>query len=289
MLRLLILLTIMGLTGCKSKEHSFQKTETITNENIELNSKTVFTVLFNTNPVQNDCEIHENLGDGYGVRCKEPHIHRKISHEELAASGLNKFSPISDTAFTRLLCVKFLSNSKDSALALLETILPNLNCQPCSPSIGAAVFYREKNEWANLFYQPHVVNSGSFGLTTSLPKIELAGKNHYGLVFEWSATGQGYNESGIRIFFNFNNCFQEVFSINTGADNSGLCTDSLPKCWSWLSSYSFPKEDNKEWYDLIINSDGTKADSTNIMPVHNKERYVFNGHKYIVGSLTHSI
>ncbi|MGB7569197.1 MAG: hypothetical protein WBM07_15155 [Chitinivibrionales bacterium] len=136
-----------------------------------------------------------------------------------------------------------------------------------------------------MFYQPHVVNSGSFGMATPLPKVDQAGKNHYGIIFEWSSTGQGYSEAGIRVFFDLNSSFQEVFSINTAADNSGICNDSVPKCWSWSSSYSFSNEDNKEWYDLIINSEGTKADSTNnIIPVHKKEKYLFNGNKYFVNN-----
>ena len=83
MIRIAILLFVLCLTVCNSKEHSGTEADTTICENSELNAKAVLIDLFKINPLQNDCELHDNSGDGYGKRCKEFHIHRKISQQEL--------------------------------------------------------------------------------------------------------------------------------------------------------------------------------------------------------------
>jgi hypothetical protein len=199
----------------------------------------------------------------------------------LAAAHFSSFSPGSDTACSRVYSVQPLPDAPDSVLALLETVLPELDCPPCAPLVSLALYAHEGERWLRRLYQPVLTNAGGFGAVGAAPQVADIGGAKYALIFRWGATGQGYTEAGITIFVNDQTGFQKAFSLPTDGNNAGTC-GAGEKCWSYTSAYAFAAGKDSTYKQLIITTTGTRPHEGRITAADARRIYRFDGHSFVL-------
>jgi hypothetical protein len=152
---------------------------------------------------------------------------------------------------------------KRCAIIVTQSKPENYDCHPCAPLVGIILLEKINNEWV-IKYNNYLDLIGTWG-EIPIPKLELIGEHKYGISFEIGFTGQGYTNIKYILFEIQQDKIRKILVIDDFAeDNEGICDKSLNNCWEYSSNYYFKKSSKSEFFDLIVNSSGTKLENNKI-------------------------
>jgi len=195
---------------------------------------------------------------------------------------LNRFSIKEklDTLYTSVLKIDTIRIDKvDYLLVVTQTKPKEFDCHSCAPLLGIVLLMQNTDSW-ELFNQFYLTSIGSWGNATK-PRLEHIGHDKFGISFKTGSTGQGYSSLAFIIYEIELRSSKRILIIDDyGADNFGTCDEQKGTCWTYNSIYSFV-DTQKEYYDLVVKTKGTKNYSTKIVPIDNRRVYHYIGISYI--------
>ncbi len=181
----------------------------------------------------------------------------------------NYNTPFSNTVLVINMLEKYIyfNSIFNNALIAFFTIGPSSDCHGCSGITGYVIFNQEKNKWKLHFINFVGPFGGSYGNGPDSIRICSLGKNKPGLIaYDWEAGG-GYFYTEMNIYKIFPDSIHLVSNnIELKEDNEGKAYKNLAEkkkdpflypYYEWNSTVSFKKNDNKEFYDLVVKSFGT--------------------------------
>ncbi len=170
-------------------------------------------------------------------------------------------------------------NGKKCAIIITQSKPENYDCHPCSPLAGIIFLESINNEW-KIKYNYYIDFIGTWGEIPT-PKIEYIGKHKYGISFETGITGQGYTNTKFLLVEIQQNKIKKILIIGDFAgNNEGICDKSLNSCWEYSSNYYFEKIPDTDYYDLIVNTSGTKLENNKIRTFKLIRIYKYINDKY---------
>lgn len=180
-----------------------------------------------------------------------------------------------------LLKHSFVENNMTKTLIITESDIKYATCHICSPVVGIAILYKDKNVWKIEDSYDYTEKIGTFG-TTPKPKIyENTNKNKL-IVFEDSYSGMGNTIKNIHIIAKVKNKFKQVFyDEETYYDNFGTCGNVIKTpCVKYYSKFDFIKN-NKTYQDIKVTKLGTNFDNTGkVKKVKEVKKYYFTSDYY---------
>ena len=117
------------------------------------------------------------------------------------------------------------------------------DCHVCAPNIRAYLFLKNGNNWF-LESKSSLGEIGSWGKSYPLKIIKL-GQKSFGLQFNWTYGGQGYEYSGIAVRPFYEGDFGQGVSIGTAEGEMGEIPD---KTWE----VKFTEGDNPDYFDIKV-------------------------------------
>ncbi len=179
-----------------------------------------------------------------------------------------------------LLAAPFTENHTEKYVLLTDISHYYGDCYSCGVPIQAAIFAKQGNIW-------HVELQGEGGELigtrghASPGKLVKIGPDHYGFLFFDTFSGEGYSWSTLVLYAEVKGFFGLIGSIPKFSENMDGLVHSGQE-WSYESIYQFVPGNNAEYYDLHVNTTGTKVIDGELAPVDEKAIYRFNAQDYFL-------
>ncbi len=139
-------------------------------------------------------------------------------------------------------------------------------CRDCPPLIGAALFKRTgealsktgASGWTVEASRPPDLVFGGWG---EPPKAEIFqfGPHQFGIELEVTASAQGERTTETNLLAPWTGSFTSVFQTDTEDNNLRVCPPKGPvPCHAFSSLLKFAPGDNPDYYDLLVETLGTR-------------------------------
>jgi hypothetical protein len=157
-------------------------------------------------------------------------------------------------------------------------------CHACQPLIGEALLKKSAGGWTVEASEKPDLLSGAWGVPPGTEVFQF-GPHHFGIKLTNTDGGQGAMSTNIYLLVPWAGGFSNAFSDFVEEDNSGYCGTQAPSpCYAYHSDLKFVKVDNSDYYDLVIETSGTKLPSSGTGAIENMsgvKRLHFVDGKYI--------
>jgi hypothetical protein len=180
--------------------------------------------------------------------------------------------------------VFFLHAFRDSDEVMLATFaVPatgRFKCRDCQPLIGEALFKRGASGWTVEASRPPDFAFGGWG---EPPKAEIFqfGPHQFGIELEFTASAQGERATEINLLAPWAGSFASVFQTDTEDNNFGGCPPKGPApCHASSSLLKFVPGDNPDYYDLLVETFGTRLTNGAIEDIGYTKHLRFAGGRY---------
>ena len=139
-------------------------------------------------------------------------------------------------------------------------------CRDCRPLIGETLFRRTGEAIINGRASGWTVEASrppdfAFGGWGEPPKAEIFqfGPRQFGIELTVTASAQGERTTEINLLAPLAGSFTSVFQTDTGDNNLGACSPKGPTpCHAFSSLLKFVPGDNPDYYDLLVETFGTR-------------------------------
>lgn len=240
-----------------------------------------------------------SFDDNYGTINNNPTINQQISQsvqpnlpQDVALQKLYndqtlKFSADGTTRtfdgyeIRLLLAEPYTQNQILRYVLLTSKNPPDNNCHICAPSIDGAIFSLVGNEWQTTIEQQGIVTYlGSFGYPPPSELVQI-GPDKWGFQFNWTYLTGGIFIGGVTLISHQAAGFQVVLESKTYEYVDCIEPPSFP-CYDHQSTMSFTEGSNPNYYDIIINTSGTRLNDSRIAEQFNENiTYTFSIDKYV--------
>lgn len=159
------------------------------------------------------------------------------------------------------------------------------DCHACAPILGAAEFTHADNKWIVKSLKKDLGELGAWGALPTGQLIKI-GQDHFGILFEGGFTNQGISVNTQSILAVADGQFEIVHNAETGFSNEGFFSEGMDAAgaYAYDSKVRFEEGENGEFFDLIIQTEGTRpmdgSESGQILPFKEVRKYVFEAGKY---------
>ncbi len=177
------------------------------------------------------------------------------------------------------------NNDPQSLIVLTRTGPPDCCDRSLAPVLGGAVITREDEAWEVAAFQKWITPYRSFDLLVEGAFVEI-GPGKVGLVLPDETQSTAVNQAWDLILSEIDGHLKLIVKIETEAENAHQCSKTAEDkaCWSYASNYEFIRGNHPEYYEILINTAGTKLMGGLVMPFEETRKLVFsNGSYQLVG------
>ncbi len=160
----------------------------------------------------------------------------------------------------------------------------------CNIVVGATVFAKRGGKWDVESSNRYLASAGTYGGPPERVEFVRIGPQKHGVILETSDLNQGYSGTSAKLIMPLGMDFREVWGENISRDNAGACSDDeqernergiSERCYQSYATYQFVHGSNAEYFDILVVSQGTSADSERkIVSANWKKLYRFIDGEY---------
>jgi predicted small secreted protein len=291
-LTLMVTLAALLLTGCNVSPMGFgeaaggktNSSAEFTNGSARSESNSAFSGIVETTAtpkviIQGDFDSGKALQKMYGNYNSET----KRSVWRPKDEELSKFGSLNRTGNlqARVIFSKpFQVGEQTRVFVVTKTAPAREECEDCVPVLGAATFTKVDDQWRLDEQAKTITRTGMHGELNGGKLVKIA-PNEYGVLFNWKQTSLGVTEEGALLLAETKAGLKEVFSMILGSNNKAYCQENGlyeddAECWGYSSKLEFLPNDESNYYDLRVTSEGTKqVDLNETANVRETRRFVY--------------
>jgi hypothetical protein len=146
-------------------------------------------------------------------------------------------------------------------ILLVTVFSENFSCHTCQPILGGAVFTKVSNGWRLDSFTKCIGQMGVFNIIREGRLVQI-GKDRFGVLIQPEDWAQGQFSRDLAIVTEVEGNLRLVCQVNNvDGDNSGNAVPGkMDDQFRFSSKLTFPKLKGSDWFDILIETKGTKPD-----------------------------
>lgn len=303
--RLMLVAAIFGLTGCAALAADTPATQSPAPETAKVipgeftDAKAMYLIFGNYNPLtehsktiltpeelaryplvnvsvppeEDSATVEPKDGDKSDARTSETEANENQAEPPMEMEAQVNFSKA------------YRNGGTERRILLVTVFSENFNCHTCQPILGGAVFTKVGDGWRLDSFTKCIGQMGVFNIIREGRLVQL-GKDRFGVLIQPEDWAQGQFSRDLAIIAEVEgNLSLACYVTNVDGDNSGNAEPGkMDDQFRFSSKLTFPKKKGSEWFDILIETKGTKPDpdldSDKLISARQVHRFTFKDGQY---------